>query len=539
MRSLHPRFPSSTPSPRPLSGRLLRVIGLLMTFTLMLTGFSSAPTARAEEARYSPELVLSSGDTIAAGHSYNLTVKGLPDGVERVRIINDPNGLPTATSRNDAGDFELHGRIHVLRPLGSYRWQVEVTADDGYQERFPFEFVVTEPDQFTIKPLITLTPGSLRPRGDFRLSLDNLPAKASYRLTSLAESDPIGLSSGTTTAQGGMVFDGRIPADRQPGSYRWLFEVWTEDAITKIELPYTVTTATDPGQRYHPTITRTPKGVLTPAHDYTIRVAGLPAEVTRVRLLGLGTVIASANSRTDDGAFELTGRIDIRAYVGNHDWEVEARTADGYAETFPMRVTVGEPDRFEIDPTVRIEPLPPATGLTPGSRYNLRLSGLPAGALFELIEYIDDDNFPGGVAVSVAEAGRVSAEGHIERLDAWALFKPGPHHWTLRVWTEKAYAERNIPFTVVAEKPAYDPWVALSRKGRVLHAGVGGINDPAVSIDYQWFRNDKKIRGASARAADYRLRRADRGKWIWAKVTVSKPGYQSVTAKSEALRIRR
>lgn len=201
--------------------------------------------------------MLSSGDTIAAGHSYNLTVKGLPDGVERVRIINDPNGLPTATSRNDAGDFELHGRIHV-RPLGSYRWQVEVTADDGYQERFPFEFVVTEPDQFTIKPLITLTPGSLRPRGDFRLSLDNLPAKGVHRLTSLAESDPIGLSSSTTTAQGGMVFDGRIPADRQPGSYRWLFEVWTEDAITKIELPRTpspprripgsVTTRRSPGR---------------------------------------------------------------------------------------------------------------------------------------------------------------------------------------------------------------------------------------------------------------------------------------------------
>ena len=91
---------------------------------------------------------------------------------------------------------------------------------------------------------------------------------------------------------------------------------------------------------------------------------------------------------------------------------------------------------------------------------------------------------------------------------------------------------------VPAEAP-YDPWVVLTRKGRVLHARVGGVNAPAVRIDYQWFRNDKKIRGADARAADYRLRRADRGKWIWAKVTVSKPGYQSVTAKSEALRIRR
>lgn len=69
---------------------------------------------------------------------------------------------------------------------------------------------------------------------------------------------------------------------------------------------------------------------------------------------------------------------------------------------------------------------------------------------------------------------------------------------------------------------------------RTAHAGVGGINDPTVSIDYQWFRNDKKIRGASARAADYRLRRADRGKWIWAEITVSKPGYQSVTARAGA-----
>ncbi len=78
-------------------------------------------------------------------------------------------------------------------------------------------------------------------------------------------------------------------------------------------------------------------------------------------------------------------------------------------------------------------------------------------------------------------------------------------------------------------------WVG--RKLRA-HASVG-LTVAGASYSYQWYRNGKKIKGAKARKAKYRLVRKDRRKKIHVVVTASAPGFVTASASSRKVRVRR
>ncbi|MDR1790851.1 MAG: hypothetical protein LBR20_04225 [Propionibacteriaceae bacterium] len=76
--------------------------------------------------------------------------------------------------------------------------------------------------------------------------------------------------------------------------------------------------------------------------------------------------------------------------------------------------------------------------------------------------------------------------------------------------------------------------VGVKKVGSKLTAKPG-LWKPAVKKKYQWYRNGKKIKGATK--ATYKLKAADAGKRITVKLTASRAGYKSVSKISKAVKI--
>ena len=80
-------------------------------------------------------------------------------------------------------------------------------------------------------------------------------------------------------------------------------------------------------------------------------------------------------------------------------------------------------------------------------------------------------------------------------------------------------------------RSAPTPVVVGSRStGSTLSVQPGSWNPAPTSWSYQWYRNSKKIKGATK--ATYRLGASDLGKRIWVKVTGKLAGYNSKTVSS-------
>lgn len=60
-----------------------------------------------------------------------------------------------------------------------------------------------------------------------------------------------------------------------------------------------------------------------------------------------------------------------------------------------------------------------------------------------------------------------------------------------------------------------------------LEAQVSGVTEPGVTIKYQWYRNNSKVKGATK--STYTLSSKDRGKYVYVVVTVSKKAQGSTT----------
>jgi hypothetical protein len=86
---------------------------------------------------------------------------------------------------------------------------------------------------------------------------------------------------------------------------------------------------------------------------------------------------------------------------------------------------------------------------------------------------------------------------------------------------------------------AQAPAPRIKGKGKVgakLTAVVGAWSPAPVTTRYQWYRNGKRIKGATK--ASYKAVRGDRGRRITVVVTRTRPGYASLSRTSAALRVR-
>jgi len=95
-------------------------------------------------------------------------------------------------------------------------------------------------------------------------------------------------------------------------------------------------------------------------------------------------------------------------------------------------------------------------------------------------------------------------------------------------------ANANIVLNVVATKiTTAKPTISGKAKvGRTLKVHAGAWGPVGVQLSYQWSRNGKVIKSATAQT--YKLIKKDRSKKITVKVTGSADGYTSVTVKSKA-----
>jgi hypothetical protein len=81
--------------------------------------------------------------------------------------------------------------------------------------------------------------------------------------------------------------------------------------------------------------------------------------------------------------------------------------------------------------------------------------------------------------------------------------------------------------TITAAKPGI---VGKAKVRRTLRVVPGSWGPAAVTLSYQWYRNGKKVTGATA--ASYRLTSRDRAKKITVGVTGAITGHSSITKKS-------
>jgi len=101
---------------------------------------------------------------------------------------------------------------------------------------------------------------------------------------------------------------------------------------------------------------------------------------------------------------------------------------------------------------------------------------------------------------------------------------------------ESTSASRLVAAGVIktTRKPAI---VGKAKVGTKVRANTGRWNTSGVTVRYRWLRGGKPIAGATK--ATYRLKKADRGKRIRVRVTVSKPGYATVTVLTKVRKIPR
>jgi ELWxxDGT repeat protein len=71
-----------------------------------------------------------------------------------------------------------------------------------------------------------------------------------------------------------------------------------------------------------------------------------------------------------------------------------------------------------------------------------------------------------------------------------------------------------------------------AKVGRTLKV-VKATYEPGAVVSRQWLRNGKAIKGSAAKKASYKLRKADQGKRIQVRVTVSKPGHTTIVKTSK------
>lgn len=74
-----------------------------------------------------------------------------------------------------------------------------------------------------------------------------------------------------------------------------------------------------------------------------------------------------------------------------------------------------------------------------------------------------------------------------------------------------------------------------ARVGRVLKVKTK-IRPKAKKVKYSWYRGNKRIKGA--KKASYRLRRADRGKKVYAKIKARKKGYETLVKRTNKRKVR-
>lgn len=72
--------------------------------------------------------------------------------------------------------------------------------------------------------------------------------------------------------------------------------------------------------------------------------------------------------------------------------------------------------------------------------------------------------------------------------------------------------------------------------GKRLRATAGRWSPSPATVTYRWMRNGKPIKGS---ARTHRVRKADRGKKLSVRVTVTRPGFHPASAVSKKVRVRR
>lgn len=81
--------------------------------------------------------------------------------------------------------------------------------------------------------------------------------------------------------------------------------------------------------------------------------------------------------------------------------------------------------------------------------------------------------------------------------------------------------------------------VGKLKVGKVLHAVPPSCSPVATGVRYRWMRNGVPIKGRAAKQVQYTLVRADRGKHISVRITLTRPGYDdNVTVATRARKVR-
>lgn len=106
-----------------------------------------------------------------------------------------------------------------------------------------------------------------------------------------------------------------------------------------------------------------------------------------------------------------------------------------------------------------------------------------------------------------------------------------PGWWNRYVTTSRATAARGVIKTGSVKISG------TTKVGRKLKARATSWGPRPVKVRYQWLRNNRVVRGATK--STYKVRKADRGKTLKVRVTVSKPGYTTVAKNSKGRKIKR
>ncbi|PFG18360.1 sialidase-1 [Propionicimonas paludicola] len=115
-------------------------------------------------------------------------------------------------------------------------------------------------------------------------------------------------------------------------------------------------------------------------------------------------------------------------------------------------------------------------------------------------------------------------------------YSPEKAYWNRIVFRQVSVSDLEqtlLPSLAKKKSPSVS---GTHKVGKTVTASQGTWSPNATVTRYQWLRNGKEI--SSATSASYKLSKADKGKKVSVKVTVTSPGYQPSTATSSAKKVK-
>jgi hypothetical protein len=187
---------------------------------------------------------------------------------------------------------------------------------------------------------------------------------------------------------------------------------------------------------------------------------------------------------------------------------------------------------------VKIETVDPEYPMAQGTAFRRTTPIHANDTVWAVIEAEEDGSF--SAVLPMPNGTSKGAQGTIED------FKPGTYGVRLLTGSLKegdTVCSRKLTFKATAapairvtKKPVITGKVVVGKK---VKAAKVKFSVAGAKVTYRWYRGAKAVAGAKGGKATYKVAKADAGKKLSVRVTASKAGHTSVTARSKAVKVKK